>query len=156
MSKRWPRQGNKYSSIPASRMSNLCGFLFCFCLFFPPVSSAVKVFGWSCNLSTFAAQQGGADSEGWWMSMLLEGAGGASNDSRDHSCEHLTFPLRGAAQVGRPDRTTLFRGRWDLALLPQDYDLAARQDLLAFTPSCRYMKRRYFWTVIKWPRRGFW
>lgn len=89
----------------------LVWFSFFVFVFFPPVSSAVKVFGWSRNLRTFAAQRGGADSEGWGMLMLLEGAGGASNDSRDHSCEHLTFPLPGAAQVGRPDCTTLFRGR---------------------------------------------
>lgn len=40
---------------------------------------------------------------------------------------------------------------------PQDfhYNLATRQDLLAFTSSCHHMKRRYFWTMIKWCRRGF-
>lgn len=84
--------------------------------------------------------------------------GAALNDSLNHSCENLTFPLQEAAQVRRPDDTTLFRDRKDLTVLPTTSITTWQQDKTFWrlpTPSCHYMKRRYFWTMIKWCRRGF-
>lgn len=141
---------NTPQSLPAE-WATCVVFLFVFVFFFSPSFVCSESVWLELQSQHLCGSAGRSRQRG-----LVDVDVAASNDSRDHSCEHLTFPLRGAAQVGRPDRTTLFRGRWDLALLPQDYDLAARQDLLAFTPSCRYMKPRYFWTMIKWPRRGFW